>query len=157
MDNKGIKVEELLIRYGGMLIGVAFHYVKNTYDAEDIVQDVLVKYLEHEPRFESQEHEKAWLLRVTMNMAKNRLKKQLYSVTKEIKDETNVNESDGLDEVLQAVLNLSIKYREVIYLYYYQEYRVAEIAKLLGKREGTVKSLLARARKQLQVALKGVF
>lgn len=148
----------LLDRYGDMILRLAFSCMKNLPDAEDVLQDVLLKVLEKEPEFESDEHQKAWLIRVTVNICRSQLRSP-WRRHKEL-EETDAffaEESGWLEgnEVLEAVMALPEKYREVIHLFYYEDYSVGQIAALLGKKEATVRSLMFRARTILKDKLKG--
>ena len=121
--------------------------LKNREDTEDIFQTVFLKYLQHTKPFESAEHEKAWLLRVAANLSKNRLSYWRRHPQEELSDLLPAeNEDPRLEEVWDSVKALPPKYRVVVHLYYYEQYTTVEIARLLGKKESTVRSLLARAR-----------
>ena len=142
-------------KYGDMILRVAFSYMKNTYDAEDIVQEVFLKLVSNKYTFDNTEHEKAWIIRVTINICKNKLKSFWFNKTSEISDEIKfydkINENDS---VLKAVMDLPVSYRMVIHLYYYEQYTTKEIADVIGKKESTVRSLLYRGREKLKNILK---
>ncbi|MBR6790202.1 MAG: sigma-70 family RNA polymerase sigma factor [Oscillospiraceae bacterium] len=147
----------LLDRYGDMILRLAFSCMKNMPDAEDVLQDVFLKLLEKTPVFESDEHRKAWLIRVTVNICRSRLRSP-WRRHKELEEaDASVEENRWLEgnEVLEAVMALPEKYREVIHLFYYEDYSVGQIAALLGKKEATVRSLMFRARTILKDKLKG--
>ena len=147
----------LLDRYGDMILRLAFSCMKNMPDAEDVLQDVFLKLLEKTPVFESDEHRKAWLIRVTVNICRSRLRSP-WRRHKELEEaDASVEENRWLEgnEVLEAVMALPEKYREVIHLFYYEDYSVGQIAVLLGKKEATVRSLMFRARTILKDKLKG--
>ena len=147
----------LLDRYGNMILRLAFSCMKNIPDAEDVLQDVLVKILEKAPVFESEEHRKAWLIRVTVNICRSRLRSP-WRRHKELEEtDAAAAEENWLEGniVLDAVMALPDKYREVIHLFYYEDYSVGQIAALLGKKESTVRSLMFRARAILKEKLKG--
>jgi RNA polymerase sigma-70 factor (ECF subfamily) len=129
--------------------------MKNSTDAEDIVADVFLKLLESKKRFQSLEHEKAWLIRVAINMCKNHLK-HWWRKRANIEDYQNLESKHEFpsDEVLNAVSNLSERYRAVIYLYYYEGYSSAEIARILRKPRSTILNHLSEARKLLKGVLK---
>jgi len=138
--------------YVGMLHRVCFSYMKNQAEAEDVVADVFVKLLERGIVFESTEHEKAWLLRTSINLCKDRLK-HWFRKRADIDDYSyleNPESSDG--ETLKAIMELPERYKAVIYLYYYEGYSSTEIAEILKKPRSTVLNHLSEARK----ALKGV-
>lgn len=147
----------LLDRYGDMILRLAFSCMKNLPDAEDVLQDVFLKILEKNPAFESEEHRKAWLIRVAVNICRSRLRSP-WRRHKELEEaDAFLEEVDWLEgnEVLDAVMALPEKYREVIHLYYYEDYSVGQIASLLGRKEATVRSLMFRARAILKNTLKG--
>lgn len=142
-------------KYGDMILRVAFSYMKNTYDAEDIVQEVFLKLVSNKYTFDNTEHEKAWIIRVTINLCKNKLKSFWFNKTSEMSDEIKyydkINENDS---ILKAVMGLPVSYRMVIHLYYYEQYSTKEIADVIGKKESTVRSLLYRGREKLKNILK---
>ena len=111
----------------------------------------------YEGRFTDQEHEKAWLLRVAINACKDYLKSffRRSVVSFEALREMEAEEQEDHREVLAAVLSLPVKYKDVIYLHYYEGYSAAEVGKILGKKENTVYSLLSRGRGMLKEMLGG--
>lgn len=144
--------------YGNSILRVAYSYLHSMSDAEDIVQDTLLQLMRADPSFESPEHEKAWLLRVAINLSKNKLKSAWFRKNTElIEDNRAVELADDLTFVWDAVKALPEKYRIVIHLYYHEGYSTAEIASLLDKKETTVRSLLHRARGTLKNNLKGAY
>jgi RNA polymerase sigma factor (sigma-70 family) len=150
-------VVHALKTYGNTIIRLAYSYLHNLSDAEDILQDTLLSLIKNKPVFSSQEHEKAWLMRVAINLCKNKLKSSWFH-TVEIPENL---ESEGIteeeSEVLHAVCKLPLKYREVVHLFYYEGYSTLEISSLLQKKEATIRSLLHRSRKMLKKALKGAY
>lgn len=139
--------------YSNMLLRIACHHVKSRADAEDIAQDAFVKLFTAQPLLESEEHRKAWLIRVTINLCKNFLKS---SRRNEVPLEDSYYQmAEEQREVLDAVWRLPEKFRDVVYLYYYEGYTVLEISRLLGKKENTVASWLHRARIRLKEELTG--
>ena len=163
-DNR--EIEALIDRQGDRVIRTAFMYLKNYSDAEDVFQMTFEKYLISRPEFESEEHEKAWFLRVAVNICKNLLssgwkKKVIYDETKN----KNISEHIGADDagtsenseaVLRAVLELPQKLSVTVQLFYYEEYSVAQIAQILDISVGNVTTRLNRARKRLEKSLKEV-
>lgn len=138
-------------RYSGMICRIAFQYVKNKSDAEDITQDVLLSLLKQDVFFEG-EHLKAWLIRVTINKCKNFLKSsnQRKSVPLE-KAEYLLTQNETL--FLDEVHNLPEDDRNVLYLFYYEGYSAKEIAKILFKKEDAVFKHLSRAREKLKILM----
>lgn len=132
-------------------------HLKNQADTEDIFQTVFLKYALCSTVFESPEHEKAWLIRVTLNACKDLLKSFFRSRTVPLDSllEQAAPEAEDHSEVLQAVLKLPEKYRQVVYLHYYEGYTAPEIGNLLNKNVNSVYTLLNRAKKQLKEALGG--
>lgn len=133
-------------------------HLNNRSDVEDIFQEVFLKYALHEAEFESHDHERAWLLRVAINTCKD-LNKSFWRrrvSSLEDADVTHLSISDGNRDVLDAVLRLvPPKYRDVIYLHYYEGYKASEIAAILGQNENTIYTWLTRAREQLRKTLGG--
>lgn len=150
------KVAEIVEKYSDLLLRVAFTYMKNISDAEDMVQEVFLKLVKDYPSFENDEHKKAWLIRVTINLCKNRLKSAWFRKTEPIYD-TTLSFSDEDKFVMNAVMELPTKYRSVILLYYREGYSIKEISNILDIRESTLSSQLQRARAQLKSKLKEDF
>ena len=132
-------------------------HLKNHADTEDIFQTVFLKYALNTEPFADAEHKQAWLIRVTINACKDLLKSFFRSRTVSLDEvlEQPVALSPDHREVLEAVLSLPQKYRDVIYLHYYEGYSAPEISRILGKNVNTVYTLLGRARQQLREALGG--
>ena len=148
MDNE--QTEQALRDYGAPILHLAYSYLHNRADAEDVLQDTMVQYLRAAPTFAEERQRKAWLYKVAANLCKNRLSASWNRVSELPEDFP----ADGIPEesigLLQAVSTLPMKYREVVHLFYYEDATTAEIAKALGKPETTVRSLLFRARKTLK-------
>lgn len=144
-------------RYGDMVRRLCLVHLKNPADTEDIFQNVFLKYVLSPVVFESPEHEKAWLIRVTINACKDLVKSFFRSRTVPLEEllDQPAPLSEEHREVLEAVLALPRKYRDAVYLHYYEGYPAAEIGKLLGKNTNTVYTLLNRAREQLRETLGG--
>ena len=156
-----MKSEEDLSRvmeaYADMVRRICFLHLKNKYDTEDVFQNVYLKYLLYDKPFESREHEKAWFARVAINACTDNLRyaaRRKWVPLDMIEEEREVLD-DMSSEVLEAVLSLPEKYRNVIYLHYYEDYPAVEIARILGKKENTVYSWLSRARELLRERLGG--
>ena len=148
-------ITQAYYRHVDMLYRLCYSYMKNPSDTEDMVQEVFLRLLRSGMEFENERHEKAWLIVTASNLCKDNLKHwwrrilPLESVQLE-----DVQEKRDL-EVMQAVFSLPADYKSVVYLYYYEGYSTAEIAKYLDSPESTVRSRLARARKKLQSRLGG--
>ena len=149
-------IHYLIEKYSDMLIRISYSYMKNLSDAEDITQDVFIKFLEKGPEFENTEHEKAWLLRIAINLSKDKLKSAYFKNTAPLEgDFIDANQKD--DEIIQAVLSLPLKYRSIVLLYYYEDYSISEISNILNIKESTIGSQLSRGRKLLKSILKEDF
>ena len=144
-------------RYSDAVYRAAVHNCRCTADAEDVVQDVFEKLLHYEGCFESEEHLKAWLLRVAGNLSKNRLSYNARRETDELKDELIAEQREDLSFVWEAVKSLPEKYRAVIHLFYYEGCSVREIARILQRNEATVRSHLTRGRAALKEVLKEAY
>lgn len=148
---------EICEKYFNMIYKLALAQSRDVHIAEDVTSDVFLKYMESKKVFESEEHIKAWLLRVTINASRSVFSSSWFKKTVPL-DETL--EACGIPEeesdVYLAVMNLPEKYRTVVHLFYYEDYSVLEIADILNSKESTVKSQLLRARALLKDSLKGV-
>lgn len=147
----------MINKYSDMVYKLAFSLVKNKYDADDIHQEVFVKYICKRPKFENIQHEKAWFLRVTINLSKNLWKstwKQKVISLWEDEIEETVQEMDSQDEIIEMVKHLPKKYRIVIHLFYYEELSIEEISNILKRKPSTVRTQLTRARKKLKEFIK---
>ena len=144
-------------RYADTVKRLCMVHLKNAADTEEIFQSVFLKYALSSAEFESREHEKAWFIRVTINACKDMLKSFFRSRTVPLEElaELPAEMSDDNRYVLEAVLSLPDKYKEVVYLHYYEDYSAPEIGKILGKNVNSVYTLLNRARQQLREKLGG--
>ena len=151
------RAEMILTRFGDSILRYAYTYLHNMSDAEEVLQDTLVQFLKTAPEFESENHEKAWLLRVAANLSKNRIRYNKLRETDELNEELVAEEREDLSFVWEAVKSLPVKYREVIHLFYHEGYQTAQIAKVLGRNESTVRSDLRRGWEKLKEVLKGEY
>lgn len=151
------EMAEAIQRYGDMVRRLCMVHLKNYADTEDIFQTVFLKYALTSVSFDSDEHEKAWLIRVTLNACKDLLKSIFRSRTVSLEElmEQPAQLSADHREVLEAVLSLPARYRDVVYLHYYEEYTAPEIARILGKNVNTVYTRLTRAKGLLREKLGG--
>ena len=147
------EIERVVNEYATMLLRVAYSQLNNRAEAEDTVQEVLLKYMEKAPVFQSEEHEKAWLLRVTVNHCKTHLASAWFRKRADLDEGIPALDNAEL-EVVSAVAALPAKYRAVVHLYYFEGYSTKEIAEILHSRPNTVSSRLSRARALLAKALK---
>lgn len=149
-------MEEQIVRtYADMIYRIACRYVKNPTDADDVFSEVFLSYFKKERVFESEEHRKAWLIRVTINCAKDLLGKRVQwtEYNEELVGEQTAADKDDYMDLYAAIERLSPEYREVIKLYYLDDLSVKQIAQILDKNENTVKTHLSRAREYLRPLL----
>lgn len=157
------RLTELVDRHGTRVLRTAFMYVHDHQRAEDISQEVFIKLFRTNPRFESEEHEKAWILRVTINLCKDQLKS--FWSKRIVLDDTKTGESgpdtaevvtakDQANRLLAAVMTLPEAFKTPILLYYYQHLSSQEIASIMQTPEATVRSRLKRGRDKLQAILR---
>lgn len=152
MENK--TAEQLVQAYGDMIYRLAYAQTRARSDADDIFQEVFLRVVRKRPQFESAAHEKAWLLRVTINCTKSHFLRARLLLATPLDDQIAFTdpENQGLDEALGK---LPAKYRAVIHLFYYEGYSAEEIAGMLGEKPSTVRTRLTRARYKLRDILKG--
>lgn len=163
------EANQALAQYSDLVKRICVLHLKNPEDTKDVFQNVFLKYILYSGSFENEEHERAWFIRVTINACKDWIKSlsrhpfisletasEIISTTSSMDNpETYSFISNQNREVLSAVLSLPNKYKDVIYLFYYEEYSAVEIARLLNKKENTIYSLLSRAKKLLKEKLGG--
>ena len=148
-----ISAAQAFEKYSDMVYRLAVARVKNKYDADDILQEVFLRFIKYKDRVENEEHLKALLIRITINCSKSLLTSGWFKRTEPLSESFSVR--DEYSDTLDAVLRLPQKYRTVIHLHYYMGYSVEEIAKILKSKPSTVKSQLHRARQKLKIDLKG--
>ena len=149
--------EQAVEVYGALVLRTAFGLVKNMADAEDIAQEVFLNLVKTEPSFESAEHQKAWLLRCTINRCKSHFRSVWQRRTDPLDETLPSPFTPEENTVLDAVAGLPLKYRQVIQLHDIEGYSTAEIAEILQIKQNTVLSQLARGRAILKDTLKGEF
>ena len=149
------EISNIVDKYSTMVYKLAFARTRNKENADDIFQEVFLRYVRKKPKFENETHEKAWFIRVTINCSKS-----LFSfITRESHEELNENISNDeepeyiMEEFLEK---LSPDYRTVIHLFYYEGYSTFEISKILNKKESTIRMQLTRARRNLKDIMEGV-
>ena len=154
------EAEEILDLHGNSILRLAVSYLHNKEDAEDILQETMIKFVTVRPNFETEAHRKAWLMRVASNLAKNRIDYNKVRDTMELNEEIAGEVQEDLDSgdeykaIWDAVMSLPVHQREAIHLFYQEGYSTSEIAILTGRREATVRSDLKRARDKLRELLK---
>lgn len=145
-------IQDIVDNYSDLLLRIAFQNLKNLSDAQDIVQEVYIKLMKSDVNFHSEEHLKAWLIRVTINKCKDFFKSSWFKKTTSLSQTMELFAPDE-QEVMEEIFQLDKKYRNVIYLYYYEGYKINEIASMLSKSPNTVSSWLQRARNKLKFIL----
>ena len=154
-----LPVEMLVERYHQNLFAVAFNVCKNREDAEEVVQDAFIQYHLKRLDFQSEEHIRAWLIRVTINKAKNAARtfwRRHRTSLEETMAALTFDDQES-ERLFEAVMALPQKYRIVVQLFYYEDYSVYEMAELLSLSESNVKTRLSRARAMLRDTLKEVW
>lgn len=151
-----LETDEAFRRYGDRVFSAAFSVCRNPADAEDVTQDTFLRYHTRGEEYESEAHLKAWLLRVAINRAKDLTTSFWRKNTAALEDymETLEFQTPEDSDLFRAVMALPEKYRVVIHLFYFEDYSVEEISRLLRRRDGTIKSQLSRGRALLKNALK---
>lgn len=149
-------VEEIIEKYANMVYRIALTRTGTVENAEDIFQEVFLKYSEKKPKLKNEEHEKAWFIRVTINLSKN-YKNSAWNKKIVTLDENIIFENKAENNVFSAVCELPQNYKTVIYLLYYEGYKVKEIAEILKSKEGTIKTWLSRGREMLKEKIEGGF
>ncbi|MBU3806658.1 MAG: sigma-70 family RNA polymerase sigma factor [Candidatus Fournierella pullistercoris] len=157
LETTPLEPQQLVEEYSDMVLRAALSLVKHLQDAEDIAQEVFLTLMRKPPVFESREHQKAWLLRCTINRCKSLFRSSWHRTTAPLEEHLTVPFTPEENQVLDAVRQLPMKYRQVIYLHYIEGYSTAEIASLLHRPQNTVLSQLSRGRSLLKDALKGEF
>jgi len=144
-------IEAIYSRHADAIYRLCFTYMKNAADTEDAVQDVFIRMMTHVGEFETQNHERAWLIVVAANLCKDKLK-HWSRRNRNIADYEWIAADSGLeiDETIREVINLPDKYKCVVFMYYYEGYNSREIAKILSKPPSTVRNRLHEAREILR-------
>lgn len=148
------RLEELILSHSTALFRAALSVTGHIQDAEDAVQEAYLKFLETRPKLEDQGREKAWLMRVTVNAALDRVRDKKRHPTGELLDIYPAPEGETR-ELLESIGRLPANERAAVHLFYYEGYTTDEIAKILKCRPGTARSYLSRAREHLRQELKG--
>lgn len=148
-------IDEIVNRYADMVYRIAVTQMKNTHDAQDIFQEVFLRLVKNLDTIESEEHLKAWLIRVTINCSKTNLTSAWRRHTQSIEEQTEeiAFETEEQSDLYEYLQKLPKKYRRVLYLFYYEDMSIKEICQITGQKEPTVKSQLSRARAMLRTGL----
>lgn len=151
-------INEVLCNYSDMVYKLALSQTKNRADADDVFQEVFLSFIKNTKPFQSEEHKKAWLIRVTINRCRKIFRSAWFRRTVSLKEPFSENLQFDMKEksdIYDAVLQLPRKYRTAIHLFYYEEMSIAQISKALSIPESTIKSHLYRARQILKHKLEG--
>lgn len=151
-----VSQKEAVEKYFNTVYRLAFSQTKNKSDAEDVTQDVFLRFMQKNDGWRGEEHMKAWLLRVTINRCHDHFTSSWRKRTEPLTDDIPFSSPEKSD-VYYATASLPPKYRAVIHLFYYEDMSVAEIAKSLGIKETTVKTQLHRGREMIKSRLKGEY
>ena len=152
--NKNDYLEKMIEKYSNMVYRLAMARTGNIENSEDVYQEVFLRLAKKLPEFKSEEHEKAWLIKVTINCSKNLLNSSFLRRRADI-DENISFETQERHDIYYAFQKLSSHYKTVIHLYYYESYSIKEISKILHTNENTIKTRLSRARKELEKIIQG--
>ena len=144
-------MEAVIAKNADRLFRTALAIMRNKEDAEDIVQDVFVRWHEKKPPFASDAHETAWLMRVAVNLCRSRLRSPWRRRMPLLESYPARDESEG--QVVMEILSLPVKYRTVLHLHYFEGYSTAEAAEITGQKESTLRQQLTRARRMLKDVL----
>jgi RNA polymerase sigma-70 factor (ECF subfamily) len=152
-------MDEAVHTYADLVYRLAVINTDSRADADDVFQNVFLKLMQHQNSIQSEEHLKAWLIRVTVNECRSLMSSpwKKRNVSMEALGDPGAYDKEDLSDVTQAVLSLPAKYRVVIHLFYYEELSIKEIAAALHLSEGGVKARMDRGRKMLAKKLKGAF
>lgn len=153
----GIDINKIITDYSDLVYRLAYAQMRNKNDADDIYQEVFLRYIRKKPVFESQEHKKAWFIRVTVNCCKNWRSTAFRRHTGPLEDEQAVywDHTAGSGELWELLDHLPKAYRTVVHLFYYEDMTTAQIGALLGRKEATVRVQLTRARRMLKDMMEG--
>lgn len=146
-------ISEQIEKFGDMVYRLGIVYLKNEQDVQDMFQEVFLRLFEKQPVFESEEHEKAWLITVTSNYCKNLLHSAWYRKTVPLDLLCSAVTDPVESETLSVLLGLPVKYRQVLYLHYYEGYTTDEIGSMLRTNPATIRTRLKRGRELLKAKL----
>lgn len=151
-------LETVVRRYADMVYRLALVHLRSAADAEDVFQDVFLRYAEKAPDFRDEEHRRAWLLRVTLNRCRSHFRSPWFRRTAPLDEAAHAAApAPDASPVDEAVARLPARYRAVVHLHYFEDLSTEEIAGATGQRPSTVRSQLTRARAMLRDMLKGGF
>lgn len=149
-DWRDEEIVRIIEQYGNSLFRMCYVVLKHEQDAQDVLQETFIKYMEKAPEFESEGHERAWLFRVAANLCKDLLRFKKRNSFVDMKELEQYCKEPEEAEVLKEVLQLPTKYKTVIHLYYIEGYKVEEVASILKISESAVKKRMQRGRELLK-------
>lgn len=147
---KELEIKRIMNDYGNILFRICLIMLGNSHDAEDAVQETFFKYLQKAPEFKEKEHEKAWLIKVASNRCKDMLRFRTRNMETDIESICEFMQDSTDSGILEALMTLPEKYRIVLILYYVEQYKTEEIAKVIGKSASAVKMRLQKGRRLLK-------
>jgi RNA polymerase sigma-70 factor (ECF subfamily) len=150
LELQGDDIEKVVLKYSNMIFKICLVLLCNEYDAKDAVQDTFFKYIRNTKRFENEEHEKAWLIRVAINICKNMLRFKFMHPQVDVDSIYDYYESEEEGEILEDLMTIPYKFKIVMILHYVEGYKVDEIAKIIGITPSAVKMRLLKGRKLLK-------
>lgn len=151
------KAQRYMSEYGNQILRFAYSYLHSMEEAEDVLQETLLKVLEADPVFENSTHEKAYLLKTAANLSKNHITANKRRETDVLEEDLIALEREDLSFVWEAVKSLPELQREAVHLFYQEGYKTAEIGEILNRKESTIRSDLKRARERLKEILREVY
>lgn len=146
-------IKEVIEKYSNMLFRISYCILCNRQDAEDALQDTFFKFITKAPEFKDDEHEKAWLIKVVTNISKNMLVTRLKRKTVDIDELKHIGVDDTDSGVFSAVMELPVKYKMVMTLYYIEGYTSAQISDMLSISEAAVRKRLQKGRELLKLEM----
>ena len=144
------EIKELVDKYSSLIFRISYCILCNPEDAEDAVQETLLKYITKAPEFNGEEHRKAWLIKVAANISKNMLMFRLKRETVNLDDIENIGIGENDYETFELIMSLPAKQKVVMTLYYVEGYRSAEIAEIIGISEDAVRKRIQKGRELLK-------
>jgi len=143
-------INRILSKYGDMLLRIAVVMLKDQSDAEDAVEETIIRYINHGSSFNNGEHEKAWLITVITNQCRDILRYRARFFTSDISCIETYTQDEHTSGILEALMLLPEKFRIVLMLYYVEEYRIDDIASIIGRTTSAVKMRLKKGRELLK-------
>lgn len=144
------EIRTLVDKYSPLIFRISYCILCNSADAEDAVQETLLRYITKAPDFNDEEHRKAWLIKVAANISKNMLMFRLRRETVNIEDVENIGIEQNDYEIFELIMNLPAKHKIVLTLYYVEGYKSKEIAEIIGISEEAVRKRLQKGRELLK-------